>query len=76
MSKKKKGKKGRKEAFDPEKDTGILRPVDMTIAAGEIKDVKEAREVIANSFEISYFEPHDTEMWDEGYERFQKIVNM
>lgn len=27
MSKKKKGKKGRKEAFDPEKDTGILRPV-------------------------------------------------
>ena len=33
MSKKKKGKKGRKEAFDPEKDTGILRPVDMTIAA-------------------------------------------
>lgn len=38
MSKKKKGKKGRKEAFDPEKDTGILRPVDMTIAAGEIND--------------------------------------
>ena len=34
MSKKKKGKKGRKEAFDPEKDTGILRPVDMTIATG------------------------------------------
>lgn len=38
MSKKKKGKKGRKEAFDPEKDTGRLRPVDMTIAAGEIND--------------------------------------
>ena len=38
MSKKKKGKKGRKEAFDPEKDTGILRPVDMTIAAGEDND--------------------------------------
>ena len=37
MSKKKKGKKGRKEAFDPEKDTGILRPVDMTIAAGVIR---------------------------------------
>ena len=39
------------------------------IAQGEIKDVAQAREVIRNSFEISYFEPHDADMWDEGYER-------
>ncbi|MCR5353476.1 MAG: rhamnulokinase [Clostridiales bacterium] len=45
------------------------------IAAGEIKDVKQAREVIANSFELSYFEPHDADMWDDGYERFKKIIN-
>ncbi len=46
------------------------------IAQGEIKDIKQARQVIENSFEISYFEPHDTAMWDEGYEKFIKIVEM
>ncbi len=44
------------------------------IAQGEIKDVAQAREVIRNSFEISYFEPHDADMWDEGYERFKKLI--
>ena len=46
------------------------------IAQGEIKDTKEAREVIANSFEISCFEPEDTAMWDDAYDRFNKIVEM
>jgi rhamnulokinase len=45
------------------------------IACGEIKDVKEARQVIANSFEIKCFEPRDTAMWDDGYERFLKLLN-
>ena len=38
MAKKKKGKKGKMEAFNPEQDTGILRPVQATVAAGEIND--------------------------------------
>jgi len=46
------------------------------IAEGEIKDTKEARQVIANSFEISCFEPENTEKWDEAYDRFTKIVEM
>lgn len=44
------------------------------IANGEIKNVKEARQVIANSFEIKYFEPKDTTMWDEGYAKFLKLI--
>ncbi len=44
------------------------------IAAGEIKNVAEAREVIANSTEIKYYEPKNTEVWDEGYERFKKLI--
>ena len=67
---------GRPVYTGPVEATALGNIAVQAIAAGEIKDVKEAREVIANSFEISYFEPHDTEMWDEGYERFQKIVNM
>lgn len=45
------------------------------IAAGEIKDLWQAREVIANSFEISCFEPEETQMWDDGYGRYLDIVN-
>lgn len=35
---KKKGRKNKAEAFNPEQDTGILRPVRATVAAGEIND--------------------------------------
>ena len=38
MAKKKKGRKAKAEAFNPEVDTGILRPVQTTVAAGEIND--------------------------------------
>ncbi|MBR5527960.1 MAG: rhamnulokinase [Clostridia bacterium] len=44
------------------------------ISCGEIKDVAEARQVIANSFEIKCFEPKDTAMWDEGYAKFLKLI--
>lgn len=67
---------GRPVYTGPVEATALGNIAVQAIAAGEIKDVKQAREVIANSFEISYFEPHDTAMWDEGYERFKKIVEM
>jgi rhamnulokinase len=44
------------------------------IAAGEIKDIAEARHVIRNSFEIVKYEPNHSEVWDEGYERFCKLL--
>ena len=47
------------------------------IAHGEIANVKEAREVIANSFEINMYEPGEIgtkDMWDDGYERYLKLI--
>ncbi len=44
------------------------------INSGEISNVKQAREVIADSFEIKQFEPSDSDMWDDGYERFLKLL--
>ncbi len=44
------------------------------IAHGEIKDIAEARSVIADSFEINCYEPENTGMWDEGYERYLKLT--
>ena len=58
----------------PVEATALGNIAAQAIALGEIKDISEAREVIANSTEMGHFEPKDTAMWDEGYERFQKIL--
>lgn len=67
---------GRPVYTGPVEATALGNIAVQAIANGEIKDVKEARQVIANSFEISCFEPKDKDMWDEGYARFEKIVEM
>jgi len=43
------------------------------IAAGELANVAEARELIRNSFEIKYYEPHRSEAWDLAYEKFKAL---
>jgi hypothetical protein len=44
------------------------------IAAGEIANLSEAREVIANSTELKYYEPtRSREAWDSAFDRFCKI---
>ncbi len=67
---------GRPVYTGPVEATALGNIAVQAIANGEIRDVKEAREVIANSFEISCFEPKDGDMWDEGYEKFNKIIEM
>lgn len=46
------------------------------IALGEISDMWEARRIIANSFEIKTFEPHNENKaaWDEAYGRFLNLI--
>ena len=43
------------------------------IAAGEIKDLKEAREIIAESFSVKEFVPQD-KSFEEHYEQFCKLL--
>jgi sugar (pentulose or hexulose) kinase len=58
----------------PVEATAIGNLVGQAMAAGEIADLAEARHMIRNSFEIKMYEPHDAEMWDEGYGRFLKLI--
>lgn len=46
------------------------------ISSGELANVKEAREVIRNSYPIVEYEPNkeDACSWDEAYERFLKLI--
>ncbi|MGL4913161.1 MAG: rhamnulokinase [Romboutsia sp.] len=44
------------------------------MATNEIKDLKEAREVIRNSQEIIYYNPQDSILWKDKYEDFKRII--
>ncbi len=58
----------------PEEATAMGNIVMQTIAAGEIANLSEAREVIANSTELKYYQPTaQREAWDAAYETFCKI---
>ena len=63
--------------------TVIAGPVEATvmgniavqlIALGEIKDLAEAREIIANSADYCIYEPEDTALWDTHYEEYLGIL--
>lgn len=43
------------------------------IAHGELKDVDEARALVARSFELKEFMPRNPEVWDEHYEEYLRI---
>jgi rhamnulokinase len=44
------------------------------VAAGDVKSIAEAREVIRNSFAVDEYLPHDTAAWDEGYGKFVNVL--
>lgn len=44
------------------------------VALGEIKDIREAREVVRLSAQTDVYEPHHTPAWDDAYERLLKLM--
>ena len=44
------------------------------IALGELKDLKEARRVIADSEPLKHYAPESPEVYDEAYGRFEKLL--
>ena len=57
----------------PQEGTAIGNIMLQAKAAGEVVDIWEMREIIANSIEIRHFEPQDKEIWDEAYEKYINI---
>ncbi len=58
----------------PEEATAMGNIVMQAIAAGEIAGLSEAREVIANSTELKYYEPaKQREAWDRAFDKFCEI---
>lgn len=44
------------------------------IANGKIKNMKEARKIIKNSFDIKVYKPENTEEWNKNYINFKKVL--
>ena len=66
---------GLKVCAGPEEATAIGNLLAQMMAVGAIKDLAEARRVVANSFEMKHYEPTtERAAWDEAYARFCKLV--
>ena len=57
----------------PQEGTAIGNIMLQAKAAGDVVDIWEMRDIIANSIEIRHFEPQDKEIWDEAYEKYINI---
>lgn len=65
---------GRDVYTGPVEATALGNIAAQLIALCEIKDLSEARDVIANSFEIEHFVPQDKAAWDAAYEKFVTLI--
>jgi rhamnulokinase/L-fuculokinase len=45
------------------------------MSTGAIKDIKEARKIIAKGENLKLYEPKDNADWEKAYEDFKNIIN-
>jgi rhamnulokinase len=57
----------------PCEGTAVGNLIVQAIALGHIKDLSEARKVVADSFEIKTYTPNNKADWDKAWHAFQKI---
>ncbi len=44
------------------------------ISSGDIKNIDEARSIIAKGEKPKIYMPENTEEWEKGYERFKEVT--
>jgi len=57
----------------PSEGTAVGNLIVQAISLGHIKDLSEARKVVANSFEIETYTPNNKTDWNKAWQTFQKI---
>lgn len=58
----------------PSEATSIGNIMVQFMALGEIKNLKEIRQVVSNSFVQEIFEPADTQIWEDAYIKYENII--
>ncbi|MFT9846584.1 rhamnulokinase [Aneurinibacillus sp. REN35] len=59
----------------PVEASSIGNSLSQWIALGEIKDIKEGREIVGQSFPVKVYEPQNQSEWQEAYGRFIQLLN-
>ncbi len=44
------------------------------VSMGEVKNISEAKKVLLNSVKLKYYEPKDTSIWQDKYDKYQQIL--
>ncbi len=63
---------GRPVVAGPVEATVVGNALVQLIALGELKDLHEARQVVIQSEGLIRFEPRDTDVWEEAFQRYQQ----
>ena len=65
---------GRRVVAGPIEATAIGNIMTQAVASGEVESIAQARDVIRRSFEVEQYEPQDTGVWDDAYEKYMKLI--
>jgi len=66
---------GRKVIAGPIEATASGNIVMQAVATGQIKSVRQAREIVKNSFELTEYIPSQTPLWNKEYGKIKKIFD-
>lgn len=59
----------------PVEASAIGNSLSQWIALGKIKDLKEGRDIVENSFPVKHYQPQNQLEWQEAYGRFLEIID-
>jgi rhamnulokinase len=59
----------------PVEATAIGNVMMQAVAAGHVKDIVQAREVIRRSFDVVQYTPQQSARWDEAYAKYSKVAS-
>ncbi|MEK6646875.1 MAG: FGGY-family carbohydrate kinase [Candidatus Firestonebacteria bacterium] len=59
----------------PIEATAIGNILMQAIAEGEIPSIKNAREIVRDSYEIKVYKPQNSSCWEEAYQRYLKNLD-
>ena len=65
---------GRRVLAGPVEATAIGNVMMQAVAAGDVRDIEQARDVVKNSFDVIEYHPQRTHAWDEAYGRFENLL--
>ena len=65
---------GKEVMAGPVEATSIGNLMVQAMALGEVKTLREVRQIVKKSFPTTIYEPQDVNAWNEAYEKFKKIV--